>query len=117
MLVHLRVANLGVLAEAGIEPGNGLTVITGETGAGKTLLLGGLRLLIGEKSDPSAVGPKADSGQADGLFLVDGTELALPALCRPLDVVVHTSTAQSSLRKPWQRKSDHWSRSSANTIR
>ena len=77
MLVHLRVANLGVLAEAGIEPGNGLTVITGETGAGKTLLLGGLRLLIGEKSDPSAVGPKADSGQADGLFLVDGTELGV----------------------------------------
>jgi DNA repair protein RecN (Recombination protein N) len=68
MLGHLRVANLGVLQEVSIEPDSGLTVITGETGAGKTLLLGGLRLLLGEKADSSAVGPFSDNGQADGLF-------------------------------------------------
>ena len=68
MLGHLHVANLGLLEEVAIEPAPGFTVITGETGAGKTLLLGGLRLLLGEKADSSAVGPFADACQADGLF-------------------------------------------------
>ena len=77
MLDHLRVANLGVLAEAAIEPGPGLTVITGETGAGKTLLLGGLRLLLGAKPDPSAVGPFGDAAQADGLFVTGDQEMGI----------------------------------------
>lgn len=77
MLGHLRVSNLGVLAEAAIEPSPGLTVITGETGAGKTLLLGGLRLLLGGKPDPSAVGPFGDAAQADGLFVTGDEELGI----------------------------------------
>jgi DNA repair protein RecN (Recombination protein N) len=68
MLEHLRVANLGVLEDAAIDPSPGFTVITGETGAGKTLLLGGLRLLLGAKSDSAAVGPYAEWAQVDGLF-------------------------------------------------
>jgi len=72
MLRYLRVRNLGVLAEAVIEPSAALTVITGETGAGKTLLLGGLRLLRGEKANPAHVGPSADRAEAEGLFDDDG---------------------------------------------
>ena len=72
MLRYLRVRNLGVLAEAVIEPSAGLTVITGETGAGKTLLLGGLRLLRGEKANPALVGPSSDRAEAEGLFDDDG---------------------------------------------
>ena len=68
MLEHLRVANLGVLEDAAIDPSPGFTVITGETGAGKTLLLGGLRLILGGKADSGAVGPFADQAQVDGLF-------------------------------------------------
>jgi DNA repair protein RecN (Recombination protein N) len=68
MLKHLRVRNLGVLEDAEIDPGSGFTVITGETGAGKTLLLGALRLLTGDKPRPDAVGPFASETQADGLF-------------------------------------------------
>ncbi|MGD2102383.1 MAG: AAA family ATPase [Acidimicrobiia bacterium] len=75
-LLHLRVHNLGVLDEAAIDPSNGLTVVTGETGAGKTLLLGGLRLILGEKADSGSVGPHGDAAHADGLFsLEDGTEV------------------------------------------
>jgi len=74
MLSYLRVRNLGVLAEAVIEPSAGLTVITGETGAGKTLLLGGLRLLRGEKANPAHVGPSADRAEAEALF-DDGGEI------------------------------------------
>jgi len=73
VLQHLQVQNLGVLENATIEPSPALTVITGETGAGKTLLLGGLRLILGEKADITAVGPGADEAQSDGLF-VDGDE-------------------------------------------
>ena len=68
MLKHLRVRNLGVLEDAEIDPGEAFTVITGETGAGKTLLLGALRLLTGDKSRPDAVGPFTAETQADGLF-------------------------------------------------
>lgn len=71
MLLHLSVRNLGILAEASLDPSPGLTVITGETGAGKTLLLGGLRLLMGEKPEQSLVGPADDQTQVDGL-LSDG---------------------------------------------
>jgi DNA repair protein RecN (Recombination protein N) len=68
MLEHLRVVNLGVLQDASIDPSPGFTVITGETGAGKTLLLGGLRLILGGKADSAAVGPFAEQAQVDGLF-------------------------------------------------
>ena len=71
MLEHLRVVNLGVLEDAGIDPSAGFTVITGETGAGKTLLLGGLRLILGGKADPGAVGPYGEQAQADGLIYGD----------------------------------------------
>ncbi len=77
MLTHLRVSNLGVLADASIEPASGLTVVTGETGAGKTLLLGGLRLLLGDKADASAVGPFGPAAQADGLFVSGDEELGV----------------------------------------
>ena len=73
MLSHLRVSNLGILTEAAIDPSPGFTVITGETGAGKTLLLGGLRLILGGKADAGAVGPADDTAQADGVF-VDGDD-------------------------------------------
>lgn len=68
MLIHLRAQNLGLIRDASLDPGEGLTVITGETGAGKTLLLGALRLLLGEPADPGIVGPFGNLTQADGLF-------------------------------------------------
>ncbi len=50
MLDELTVENLGLIPNAYLEPGPGLVVITGETGTGKTLLLGALRLLRGESA-------------------------------------------------------------------
>jgi DNA repair protein RecN (Recombination protein N) len=77
MLAHLRVQNLGVLDDVSIDPAPGLTVVTGESGAGKTLLVGGLRLILGEKADPTAVGPHQDHAQADGLFAADDREIGV----------------------------------------
>jgi DNA repair protein RecN (Recombination protein N) len=77
MLHHLRVRNMGVLEDATIAPGPGFTVITGETGAGKTMLLGALRLLEGQKASPSAVGPFGDVAVAEGLFGDDENEIGV----------------------------------------
>jgi DNA repair protein RecN (Recombination protein N) len=71
MLDELSVANLGLIADAHIEPGDGLVVVTGETGTGKTLLLGAIRLLIGEQARRDQVGPHGEEAKVDGRF-VDG---------------------------------------------
>lgn len=76
MLDELVVKNLGVLEEARLEPPGGFTVITGETGAGKTLLLGALRLLLGQAADTNLVGPYGDEASVEGrLILSDGNEV------------------------------------------
>lgn len=77
MLDELIVTNLGIIAESQIEPGPGLIVITGETGAGKTMLLGALRLLVGDTSRRELVGPYGAESVVDGRFIVDGEEMTL----------------------------------------
>ncbi|TVR46729.1 MAG: hypothetical protein EA402_02260 [Planctomycetota bacterium] len=69
MLLELTVENLLIVAQARLEPGEGLTVITGETGAGKSLLLDALDLLLGKRADSSLVGPAADQLCVSGVFL------------------------------------------------
>ncbi|MCZ6460662.1 MAG: AAA family ATPase [Actinobacteria bacterium] len=74
MLDELIVHNLGLIPEARFEPGAGLVVITGETGAGKTLLLGALRLLTGEIARKDQIGPTGKEAWVEGRFIVDGEE-------------------------------------------
>ena len=74
MLDELIVHNLGLIPEARFEPGAGLVVITGETGAGKTLLLGALRLLTGETARKDQIGPTGEEAWVEGRFIVDGEE-------------------------------------------
>ena len=77
MIDELIVRNLGLIEEAHVLPGPKLTVITGETGTGKTLLLGALRLLLGETSKPDLVGPFGDEATVDGRFVTSaGLEIA-----------------------------------------
>ena len=51
MLTELRIAGLGVIGDAALELGAGFTAVTGETGAGKTMIVTGLGLLTGEKAE------------------------------------------------------------------
>jgi DNA repair protein RecN (Recombination protein N) len=74
MLDELIVENLGIIEKTHIEPGTGFVVVTGETGAGKTMLLGALRLLMGFSSRRELVGPFADEAAVDGRFLFNGDE-------------------------------------------
>ncbi len=55
MLTELRIAGLGVISEAVLEPDPGFTVVTGETGAGKTMVVTGLGLVAGERADSRLV--------------------------------------------------------------
>ena len=78
MLAELRIANLGVIGDATIEPGPGFTAVTGETGAGKTMIVTGLALLAGAKADPRLV--RAGAARA----LVEGRWRVTPAAAEPV---------------------------------
>lgn len=66
MLQEISIENLGVISQAHVELNGGLTAITGETGAGKTMVLTGLGLLMGSKADPATVRNGAKSAAVEG---------------------------------------------------
>jgi len=69
VLVELRIENLGVIEESSILFREGLTVLTGETGAGKTMIVEAINLLVGQRADPSMVRPGADELRVEGRFV------------------------------------------------
>lgn len=75
MIRELRLLDLGVIADATIELGAGLTAITGETGAGKTMLLTGLGLLLGGRADPATVRGGARQAAVEGRLVPRGEAL------------------------------------------
>lgn len=77
MIDELLVRNLGVIREARIEFGPGLTVVTGETGAGKTLLLGALRMLLGADARSDLVGPFGDEATVEGRLMRGDVEVGV----------------------------------------
>jgi len=68
MLDEITATNLGLIEQAHIRLGPGLTVITGETGTGKTLMLGALRLVRGDKAGKGYIGPAGDSCEVAARF-------------------------------------------------
>lgn len=70
MIEEIRIRDLGVISEAQLELGPGLTVITGETGAGKTMVLNALGLLLGSRSDSSTVRKGQDQAFVEGRWLL-----------------------------------------------
>jgi len=69
-LVELSIRSIGVIQSAELRPGPGLTVITGETGAGKTMVLTGLALVLGGATDPALIREGEAQAFADGRFVV-----------------------------------------------
>ena len=68
MLLRLEAAQLAILEQAGVEFGPGLNVLTGETGAGKSLLLDALQLALGGRATPDLVRSGAPGLRVDALF-------------------------------------------------
>ena len=78
MIESLRIRGLGVIDDAVIAFGSGLTAITGETGAGKTMVLTGLSLLAGGKADAQVVRHGSDRAEVDGEWsLVEKDSIAV----------------------------------------
>lgn len=70
MLTKLHVQNYALIDEVQLDLHSGLTIITGETGAGKSILLGALGLLLGERADSSALRDKNKKCIVEGNFVV-----------------------------------------------
>jgi DNA repair protein RecN (Recombination protein N) len=71
MLEEVRISGLGVIDEAVLEFSPGFNVVTGETGAGKTMVVTGLGLLFGGRADPARVRPGADRASVEGRLRVE----------------------------------------------
>ena len=71
VIEEIRISSLGVIEESVLEVGPGLTVITGETGAGKTMLVTALGLLLGGRADTGAVRTGARAARVEGLVRAD----------------------------------------------
>jgi DNA repair protein RecN (Recombination protein N) len=71
MLEEVRITGLGVIDNAVLELSPGFTALTGETGAGKTMVVTGLGLLFGGRADPARVRPGADKATVEGRLTVD----------------------------------------------
>lgn len=79
MLEELEIHNLGPIRSALIAPAGGMTAITGETGAGKSMLLSAIRLISGGPSDGGRVSVGASEAWAQGVFEVASSPAAVAA--------------------------------------
>ena len=82
MLEELRVRDLGVIDDVTVELGPGMTALTGETGAGKTLMVEALGLLLGGRADPGWCGAGADGALVEAASLVRGASPGGPRTAR-----------------------------------
>lgn len=74
MLIELSVRNLAIFEDVRVPFGPGLTVVTGETGAGKSILVEAIRLVLGEKADPMGVRAGEEEADVSALFDLSGRD-------------------------------------------
>lgn len=104
MLEELRIRNLAVVEDVVLTFGRGLNVLTGSTGAGKSLILGAVNLLLGGRGSAQAIRGGADSASVEGVFHVE----------RPVaDVLLAATVAGDSSRLTLRREIDRSGRSRA----
>ena len=77
MIEDIRITDLGVISEAELTFDKGLTVLTGETGAGKTMVLTALGLLLGDRSDSGAIRSGANQTSVEGRWHLASTNPAI----------------------------------------
>jgi DNA repair protein RecN (Recombination protein N) len=72
MLTELRIRNFALIDRLAVQLGPGLNVLTGETGAGKSIIVGALSLLLGERASSEVVRAGEERASIEGVFEVDG---------------------------------------------
>lgn len=75
MITSLRVSNFALISELDLSLHSGFSAITGETGSGKSILLGALELLLGERADFSLIGPLSDKAVVEASATISGYDL------------------------------------------
>ena len=83
MLSELHIENLGVIEKLDLSIGEGLVTLTGETGAGKTMLVEAIDLLVGGRADASVVRTGCEEARVEGRFVTDESEVIL---CRVVPI-------------------------------
>ena len=86
MLRSLQIRNYVLIDSLDVDFPEGLVIITGQTGAGKSILLGALSLLLGSKADPSVIGEGSDNCVVEAVFGIPETDSALKAILEENDV-------------------------------
>lgn len=76
MLAKIWIKNFALIQELRVDFSKGYTVITGETGSGKSILLGALNLILGERADFSLIGPEADKTLVEAEFVIKNLDLS-----------------------------------------
>jgi DNA repair protein RecN (Recombination protein N) len=74
MLTELRIRNFALIDQLSVQLGPGLNVLTGETGAGKSIIVGALSLLLGERASAEVVRTGAERASVEGVFDLEGRE-------------------------------------------
>lgn len=74
MLDEMHIANVALIRDTLFQPSSGMTVITGETGSGKTALLNALKLLVGERANAGMIREGAAELAVEGRFFLEGVE-------------------------------------------
>ena len=111
MLTRLTVSNLAVVEKAQVEFARGLNVLTGETGAGKSVLMGALELVLGGRADSSVVRDGAKEARVEAVFALGG-EKAEPKVgavledaglppCEDGELIVRRTVSASGGGKVW----------------
>ncbi len=85
MLTRLRIQNYALIRELDVDLSPGFSIITGETGAGKSILLGALSLILGQRADSSVLNDKSAKCVVEAVFRVDGLGLEELFLSNDLD--------------------------------
>ena len=83
MLSELHIENLGVIEKLDLSIGEGLVALTGETGAGKTMLVEAIDLLVGGRADASVVRTGCEEARVEGRFVTEESEVIL---CRVVPI-------------------------------
>ena len=71
MLKHISIKNVAVIEEVNIDFSSGLSVLTGETGAGKSIIIDSINLLKGERGSKSLIRAGEEKARVNGVFDVD----------------------------------------------
>ena len=106
MLVNLHVKNFAIIDETDVDFGEHLNIMTGETGAGKSILIGSLGIALGGRVSPEMIGRRGDSATVEAVFVVkdEKTRKAIRALDVDVDddgevVISRKITAGRSVNK------------------